>query len=216
MQAPVDAPARISTRSPGRVTMEEWMAVPEEQRAELLGGRLVYQGMPGPAHGRTQGSIFERSHGPFDRRPAGSDRPGGWWISLEVDLELAGMGCRPDVVGWRRAKHAVLPAPDARGVVIEVPDWICEVLSPRTARVDMGEKRVGYHLAGVGYYWLADPQNATLTILRWTAEGYLVELVAGRGDRVRAAPFEAVEIEVGELFGEESSVGFGEDAPSEE
>lgn len=198
---PSPAPARPQRRA----TIEDWLAIPEERRAELIGGRLVYQGMPGPVHGTAQGGLMEMLRGPYHRRPAGGDRPGGWWLSMEVDMELSGLGCRPDVLGWRRDKHAALPAPDRRGLVTAVPDWICEVLSLTTAHVDMGDKRVGYHRAGVTHYWLADPNNGTLTVLQWTAEGYLVALVAGRGDKVQAAPFAGVEIDVGRLFGDDEA-----------
>jgi Uma2 family endonuclease len=125
------------------------------------------------------------------------------------------MGCRPDVLGWRRDKHGYLPKPDARGVVTAVPDWICEVLSPSTSRVDVGEKRVGYHLAGVPHYWLADPSNGTLTALQWTAEGYLWALTAGPGDRVRVPPFADVEIDVSALFGDAADAADAADATEE-
>ena len=176
--APVTAP-----RAPRRATLEEWLAIPEERRAELIGGRLVYQGMPGPVHGIAQGGIIAIVRGPYHRRPGGDDRPGGWWISMEVDMDLAGMGCRPDVLGWRRDKHPKLPLPDERGLVTAVPDWICEVLSRTTAHVDLGAKRLGYHRAGVGYYWLLDPIHETFTVLQWTPQGYLVAQGAGRGAR---------------------------------
>jgi hypothetical protein len=39
-------------------------------------------------------------------------------------------------------------------------------------------------------------------VLRWTREGYLVELSAGPGEKVRAVPFEGVEVEVSELLDE--------------
>lgn len=189
-------------RSAGRATIQDWLAIPEERRAELINGRIVYQGMPGPVHGRAQGGVTALLRGPYDRRPGSGERPGGWWLSQEVDMDLAGMGCRPDVLGWRRDKHAAMPVPDERGVVTAVPDWICEVLSKSTAHVDLGDKRVGYHHAGVTHYWLVDPHNETLTVLSWTAQGYLVETVAGRGDKLRAPPFDAVEIDVSELFGD--------------
>ena len=48
-----------------------------------------------------------------------------------------------------------------------------------------------------------DPQNETLTVLRWTPDGYLDALTAGRADRVRAEPFEATDLPVGVLFGDE-------------
>jgi Uma2 family endonuclease len=204
-------PLAAASRPPRRATIEEWLAIPEERRAELINGRIVYQGMPGPVHGRTQGRTITRVSGPYDRRPGGGESPGGWWISMEVDMEISGLGCRPDVLGWRRDKHPAMPEPDRRGVVTGVPDWICEVLSPSTAHVDMGDKRLAYHRAGVTHYWLADPHNGTLTVLRWTAEGYLVALVAGRGETVRAAPFDAIEIDIGDLFGDEGTETRGEE-----
>jgi Uma2 family endonuclease len=106
------------------------------------------------------------------------------------------------VLGWRRDKHAALPAPDERGIVTAAPDWICEVLSRSTAHVDLGDKRLGYHRAGVTHYWLLDPHNEVLTVLQWTSQGYLVVLVAGRGDKVHAPPFDDVELDVSEALDE--------------
>ena len=103
-------------RSP---TIEDWLAIPEERRAELIDGAIFYQGMPGPSHGRAQGKTFAAIDGPFGRRPGGAERPGGWWISLEVDMEIGGIGCRPDL-GWRRERLPRMPEPDERGVVMLV------------------------------------------------------------------------------------------------
>jgi Uma2 family endonuclease len=74
----------------------------------------------------------------------------------------------------------------------------------------MGDERLGYHRAGVAYYWLADPVNGTLTVLEWTAAGYLVALVAGRGDKVRAEPFPEMEIDVSDLFDDEPAEPAGD------
>ena len=46
------------------------------------------------------------------------------------------------------------------------------------------EKLQVYQHAGVPHYWLVDPDAETLTVHRWTREGYLVVLVARRGERV--------------------------------
>ncbi|MCC6559075.1 MAG: hypothetical protein IT372_39630 [Polyangiaceae bacterium] len=55
----------------------------------------------------------------------------------------------------------------------------------------------------MGHYWLIDPERETLTVQRWTRDGYLYVLGARRGDRVRAEPFEAVELNVGVPFGDD-------------
>lgn len=200
------APAETSPSRPPapRATIAEWLAIPEERRAELIDGRIVYQGMPGPVHGRVQGNVFSALGPRFDRRRGGDDRPGGWWLSLEVDMEVGGIGCRPDVVGWRRERVARLPQPDARGVVVEVPDWICEVLSASTASVDTGKKREAYHRAGVAHYWLADPERRSITVLRSVAEGYVILGVHHAGERMRAEPFEAVEVALDEVFADDA------------
>jgi Uma2 family endonuclease len=195
-----------------RATLEEWLLIPEERRAELIDGKIVYQGMPGPKHGQAQGKTFATIDGPFGRRAGGGGRPGGWWISLEVDLEIAAMGCRPDVLGWRRDRFPRLPEPDARGLVTAVPDWICEVLSPSTASVDQGKKRRAYHVAGVEHYWLVDPTNGTLTVLSRAEQDYLIVLVAGRDEVVKAPPFDLVEISVGGILGDE---GYEDEARGE-
>lgn len=196
------APSNPSPSRPpaSRATIADWLAIPEERRAELIDGRIVYYAMPGPAHGRAQGNLFGALGPRFDRRPGGGDRPGGWWLSIEVDMEIGGLGCRPDLVGWRRERAPRLPQPDDRGVVVDVPDWICEVLSTSTASVDTGRKRETYHRAGVGHYWLADPERRSLTVLRGVAEGYVIVGVYNAGERVRAEPFDAVEIEIDDIF----------------
>ena len=48
------------------------------------------------------------------------------------------------------------------------------------------------------------PINRTLTVLRWTPDGYLTALTADESEVVRAEPFKAIELHVGMLFGEEA------------
>jgi Uma2 family endonuclease len=190
-------------------TIEDWLRIPEEKRAELIHGRIVYHAFPGVKHGHVQGQLavllhlYNRRRTSFDGGGGGAPALGGWWISLEVDMAIGDLGCRPDVVGWRRNTRARAPEADARGVVTETPDFLCEVLSPSTALYDQGIKRDAYYQAGVPHYWLIDPTIQTLTLLERTERGYLIVQVAGPGETVRAAPFEGIEIPVDELFMDE-------------
>jgi Uma2 family endonuclease len=184
-------------------TIEAWLAIPHEKGAQLIRGRFVYEAMPDPLHGRSAGGLFAQLFGPFDRAKGDRDQPGGWWLSMEADLKLGTDGVRPDLCGWRREKHPRCPRPGPKGVVTEAPDWVCEVLSPSTTSVDLEDKRVIYHRAGVAHYWLLDFERRSLMVLRHSPEGYLYILSAFRADIVRAEPFDAIDLHLRQVFPDE-------------
>jgi Uma2 family endonuclease len=186
-------------------TEADLLALPEDGRGyELLDGAIVEK-QSGFRHGRAQLRL-RRPLEPYDRRPGGGDRPGGWWFLTEQLVRFSsGQTLRPDVAGWLRER---LPEPpeDEDAVVQVRPDWIAEIVSPSNAAHDLVRKRRIYHQHGVPHYWIIDLRDESLTVLRWTADGYLGVLVALRGERVRAEPFTAVEWLVGVLFGDDDDV----------
>lgn len=190
---------------PARVlegALAAFFAIAEGDRNhEVIDGELIERAAPSGSHGSTEARISAGMLGPFDRRPGGDgpDGPGGWWIATEVEIALSpSLVVRPDVVGWRRDCVAERPSGSPAR---ERPDWVCEVISPSTASRDRIVKLARYHQAAIAHYWIADPSDGTLTVLRWTADGYLVVLAAQRGDTVRAEPFEAVELRLDWVFG---------------
>jgi hypothetical protein len=76
-------------------------------------------------------------------------------------------------------------------------------VSPSNATDDTVKKLRLYHRVGIPHYWLADPRDATLTVMRWSPDGYITVLRAERHEVVRAEPFDAITIAVGPLFGDE-------------
>jgi Uma2 family endonuclease len=177
-------------------TAADLAALPEDRRAEVVGGLIVQKAAPSFEHADAQSTLAELLKPPFQRGRGG---PGGLWIVTECEVELERHEVYlPDVAGWRRERVPERP----RGRPVRTrPDWVCEILSPSNADTDLGVKLFAYHRAGVAHYWAVDPQNATLTVYRRTAEGYVVAMTAGAQDAVRAEPFEAIELRVGELFG---------------
>ncbi len=188
-----------------KATEADLWAIPEERRRhELVAGELVEKAAPSGEHGSVQAGVVGLLRGPFQRR-GGAGGPGGWWLATEVDVRLdAGAIVRPDVAGWRRAS---CPARPTGLPVVQRPDWVCEVVSPSNANHDTVTKLRVYHAARVEHYWLVDPRDATLTVMRWSEAGYVTRLRAERGEVVRAEPFEAIEIAVGTLFGDDPAEG---------
>jgi Uma2 family endonuclease len=182
-------------------TVQDLLAIPEEERFhEIIDGELIRKAMPSAKHGSAQLSTSQLLR-PFNRRTGGKGGPGGWWFSAETEVELAAdQVFRPDVSGWRRERLPELPTTDPVQIL---PDWVCEILSQTTAANDTVKKLRAYHRYQVRHYWIIDPVAETLTIHRFTDGGYLLVLAAERGDRVRAEPFEAIELQVGVLFGDD-------------
>ena len=186
--------------TPRPATFDDLRAIPEAERFhEVIHGEVVRKAAPSGPHGRAQrktGACLD----PYDR-PAGSGGgPGGWWLASEVEVELAPHEVyRPDVVGWRRERLPDLPRASP---VRSRPDWVCEVVSPSHPGRDRVVKLRAYREYGVPHYWLLDPDSGTLLVHRLVADGCLVALAAERGERVRAEPFDAIEIAIDALLGD--------------
>ena len=80
------------------------------------------------------------------------------------------------------------------------PDWVCEVLSPRTQRADRVKKRPVYARHRVGWLWFVDPLEKYLEVFR--LEGDLYQLLGTFSDdaKVRAEPFDAIELDLSILW----------------
>ena len=83
------------------------------------------------------------------------------------------------------------------------PDGVCEIGGESNRSVDTVAKLRRYCQAGVPHYWIVDQLDRTLTVYRYTEGGYLVALRAEAQERVRAEPFDAVELHIAVLLGDD-------------
>lgn len=77
------------------------------------------------------------------------------------------------------------------------------MLSPSNEKRDLIDKLHALHSAGVPYNWIGKPEAKTLVVHRWKPKGYLIVLTAASGDVVRVEPFEAIELRIDVMFGDE-------------
>ena len=93
-----------------------------------------------------------------------------------------------------------MPRAPADAFITLAPDWICEVLSKSTEALDRGQKLRIYAREGIAHAWLVDPLAHTLEVLSLDA-GRWTQLGRYEGEaRVRASPFDAVELELSALW----------------
>jgi Uma2 family endonuclease len=176
-------------------TYEDLLAVPGHLVAEIVDGDLVTSPRPAARHALAA-STLHLELGPFGRRSGGG--PGGWVLLFEPELHVVGQVMVPDLAGWRRERMPEVPDVPFFDVA---PDWVCEVLSPSTAALDRTRKWHHYARAGVSHLWFVDPGPALLEVYRLDhGDWRLVTSFAG-DEKVRAAPFEAVELDLGALWG---------------
>ena len=191
------------TQSARRIaTPDEFWGIPDEDRFhELIAGEIVPKASPSGEHGGAQAGLVQTIGPQFQGPPGSRGGPGGWRLAIEVEVLLGGTEIvRPDVAGWRRDRSPERPI----GMPVKLrPDWICEIVSPSNAKHDTVKKLRLYHHAQIPYYWIMDPRDATLTVMRWSADGYVTLLRAEHGETVRAEPFEQIEVFIGELFGDD-------------
>ncbi len=173
---------------------DDLYTIPDTMIGQIIGGELFAMPRPSPRHAQAASILGIRIGGPFY---LGEGGPGGWLILDEPEIQLDSHTFVPDIAGWKKERLGKIPETNWISVV---PDWICEVLSPGTARIDKKKKMPIYAQFGVPYLWLVDPLEKTLEIFRLDNGNWLVAAVYSEDDIVRAEPFQAIEINLSSLW----------------
>jgi Uma2 family endonuclease len=187
----------VRMRGPAKrlATDQDVIDAPENSVAELIDDELFLEPRPAGPHIEAA-SVLGMLIGPPFRLGRGG--PGGWWIQDEPELHLGRHVVVPDLAGWRRDLHPDLDRSVAHSAI--APQWVCEVMSPSTQRKDRIKKLPLYAAHGVLHAWLVDPLLATLEVYR-LRDGHWSLIAAHEGAvTIRAEPFEAVELALGELW----------------
>ena len=178
---------------PRRATYQDVLDAPAHRVAEIVDGTLYTHPRPAPPHARASSALGGKIGNPFDYDAGG---PGGWWIIDEPELHLGEDIVVPDLAGWRRERMAQLP--DTAYFAL-APDWVCEVLSASTRRLDLHGKRPVYAREGVRHLWLVDPTDRTLEAFELRGGHWVLIASAKDDDPVGVPPFDAVTFSLGEL-----------------
>jgi Uma2 family endonuclease len=190
-----DATLTTMTERKKRATYEDVLAAPPEKVAEVVDGELHLFPRPAKPHAAAASAIGEELGPPFKRGRGG---PGGWILLDEPELHLVDDILVPDLGGWRRERMPVmtteLPYFDL------APDWVCEVLSDSTKKLDRVKKVPIYARSGVKNVWLVDPIARTLEVLRLERERYVIVAAHADDAKVRAEPFDAIELDLSILW----------------
>src|ERR1051325_2214134 len=184
----------MAARMKEQATYDDLLRAPENMVAELIDGELYTWPRPRGTHGDAQSTILGRINGAYRYGD-----PGGWWIIGEPEVHFGPQNVVPDIGGWRRERMSAVPASHIFDIA---PDWVCEVLSPSTTRVDRGKKLRIYATNGVPWAWYVDVDGKTLEVMQLVDGAWKIVHVYVGSDLVCAEPFTALQIDLdgGEWF----------------
>jgi Uma2 family endonuclease len=136
-------------------TIEDIYALPDGQRAELFDGKIYMMSPPNRNHQKfvsrltqTIGNFINSNHGDCEVYPA----PFAVFLNaddktyVEPDLSVI---CDKDKLTEQGCNGA--------------PDWVIEIVSPNTQRMDYNIKLFKYRTAGVREYWIINPLKETVS-----------------------------------------------------
>jgi Uma2 family endonuclease len=185
----------MAARIREHATYEDLLQVPDNMVAELIEGELFASPRPAGPHTNASSALG------FFLGPAfqfGRGGPGGWWIFDEPELHFARNVLVPDLGAWRRER---MPEYPQNHIFLIVPDWVCEVISPSSGRLDRLKKMPIYARESVGHAWIVDPSQQTLEAYRVEPNGWHLLGTHGENEVARIAPFEEIEIDLALLWG---------------
>jgi len=191
---PTSPPNPEPTPGPARATYQDVLDAPAHRVAEIVEGVLHTHPRPAMPHALARSVLGRRVGSAYHDKIGG---PGGWWIINEPELHLGEDILVPDLAGWRRERTPDYPE---TAYFTLAPDWVCEVLSVSTRRLDLHGKRPVYAHEGVAHLWLVDPADRALEAFE-LRDGRWVPIASARDDDpVCIRPFDAITFSLGDLW----------------
>ena len=137
-------------------TIDDIYSLPDGERAELIDGVIYYMAPPNRKHQKISFTLSRIIADYIDHKGRSCEvYPAPFAVFLNEDDKNY---VEPDIsVICDRSKL------DSRGCN-GAPDWIIEIVSPGSRRMDYSTKLFKYRSAGVREYWLVDPDKDRIMV----------------------------------------------------
>lgn len=137
-------------------TLEDIYALPEGERAELIDGKIYYMAPPSRKHQRLVLSLARKISDYIDSKNG----------KCEVDIAPFAVFLDKDNKNYVEPDISVICDSDKltdRGCEGS-PDWIIEIVSPSSKKMDYYTKLTKYETTGVREYWIVDPLKERIMV----------------------------------------------------
>lgn len=143
-------------------TLDDIYSLPDNQRAELIDGQIYYMAPPSRKHQRIAGELFATIRNYIKQNNG----------TCEVNIAPFAVFLNQNDTNYVEPDISVICNPDKlndKGC-IGAPDWIIEIVSPSSRRMDYFTKLFKYRTAGVREYWIVDPEKNRITTYNFESE----------------------------------------------
>ncbi|SDB60217.1 Uma2 family endonuclease [Butyrivibrio sp. INlla16] len=169
-----------ASKKPGEFTLEDYYALPDDQRVELIDGVFYDMGAPSTTHQIVAFSIGTQIKNYIDSNN-GSCVPLMSPCDVQLDMDDKTM-LQPDFMIVCNKDKII------KRKVYGAPDFIIEVLSSSTKKKDMTTKLTKYEKAGVNEYWMIDIDKQKILVYDFAHEFDVT--IYGFNDKVPIALYE--------------------------
>lgn len=176
-----------------KITYQDYLQLPEEQRYEVLEGDLRMVPAPGVFHQSVLAALYRAMSAFVEQQGLGRV----YFAPVDVILDDDSV-VQPDLLVVLAEHMAIVKPEGVRGA----PDLVVEVLSPGTAHRDRGIKRRLYGRYGVKEYWLVDPQERTVEVTSQQNGSLETVSLVPPGSEVRSPLLPGLSLVVDDLFAE--------------
>lgn len=169
-------------------TIEDIYNLPQGKRAELIDGEIYMMASPSTIHQRLVMALSNRIYNYIDSKQGSCEVfPSPFAVFLNADNEIY---LEPDIsVICDKSK---ITDEGCKGA----PDWVIEIVSQSSKRMDYYIKLFRYCTAGVKEYWVVDPEKNHVIVYDFEHDEVMDYTFS---DKVKAGIYEDLEIDFSEI-----------------
>lgn len=173
-----------------RLRKEFYNTVKEDDKAEFINGEIIMQSLAKRAHGNCKMFIAQLVNAYANRKNLG-----------EVDAEnrmiaLSRNSYEPDIVFFKKEKSKNFKDDQ---MIFPAPDFVAEILSSYTEKIDRGIKFTDYALHGIQEYWIVDPHRKIIEQYLLKGDHYQLEF-KGKDGVIKSKAIKGFSVSVKSAF----------------
>lgn len=174
-----------------KYTYEDYAALPDDKRYELIEGELIMTPAPMTRHQIISGEVD------FALRSFVKRNKSGRVFSAPTDVVLSDdVVVQPDILFVSNERAAIITAANIQGA----PDLVVEIVSDSSAHLDFGRKKRLYDRYGVAEYWIVIPDAEAVEVFSRTEKGLVLNRRYEKWETLESGLLAGFGMELVEIF----------------